>query len=311
MGVNYYLSTDASAPTLTGEVGSLTNLLDKCLVDGYGSKAPLGWAAPFSATNRRAYRAPAGNRHCLQVDDDARTPSAAASAKLTAWETLAGFDDGQHRYGNPVHVIFKSLTANATQRHWCLVGDDRAFYFFPSPDTGITKPAFFGDLLSLIDPDPFCSAIMAPDDDGGSITISLDFAELNSSFGVSANRYISRRYNLIPGHANIGFCGVSPPVGASVQMGGSAFTFPYPTPANNGLAVSPPVLVYEQASPGVVLRATMPGLRYPLHNRPLADWTTISGIESLPGRTLIAAGSTSVFSANTGQVLIDITGPWR
>ena len=34
-----YRSTDASAPVLTGEVGKLVDLLDACLVNGYGAKS--------------------------------------------------------------------------------------------------------------------------------------------------------------------------------------------------------------------------------------------------------------------------------
>lgn len=39
MSVYVYRSTDADAPVLTGEVGTLVSLLDACLVNGYGSVA--------------------------------------------------------------------------------------------------------------------------------------------------------------------------------------------------------------------------------------------------------------------------------
>ncbi|MGE3907973.1 MAG: hypothetical protein AB7K36_01385, partial [Chloroflexota bacterium] len=51
-----YRSTDSGAPVLTGQAGSLLNLLDKCLVDGYGSKAAAGWSRPYTGTNKTAYR---------------------------------------------------------------------------------------------------------------------------------------------------------------------------------------------------------------------------------------------------------------
>ena len=38
-----YKSTDTSAPVLVGGVSSLINLLDKCLVTGYGSKTAKRW----------------------------------------------------------------------------------------------------------------------------------------------------------------------------------------------------------------------------------------------------------------------------
>jgi hypothetical protein len=38
-----YKSTDASAPTLDGQVGSLITVLKACLVNGYGAKSAAGW----------------------------------------------------------------------------------------------------------------------------------------------------------------------------------------------------------------------------------------------------------------------------
>ena len=56
MTVTVYLSTDASAPTLDGNVGSLITVLDAVLVNGYGAKAAAGWTKAFSGTNKAAYR---------------------------------------------------------------------------------------------------------------------------------------------------------------------------------------------------------------------------------------------------------------
>lgn len=42
MTVRVYRWDDASAPTLTGQLGSLITLLDAVLVNGYGSKTAAG-----------------------------------------------------------------------------------------------------------------------------------------------------------------------------------------------------------------------------------------------------------------------------
>jgi hypothetical protein len=56
MTVRVYKSSDASAPVLTGAVGSLVALLDACLVNGYGALAAAGWTKAFTAANKGAYK---------------------------------------------------------------------------------------------------------------------------------------------------------------------------------------------------------------------------------------------------------------
>ncbi|RPA32610.1 hypothetical protein [Shewanella frigidimarina] len=46
--VTVYRSTDVGAPNHNGSVGTLLNVLKKCLVSGYGDKPGLGWALDFS-----------------------------------------------------------------------------------------------------------------------------------------------------------------------------------------------------------------------------------------------------------------------
>ena len=48
MAVTIYTSDDAGAPVLDGTNGSLINLLDKCLVTGYGSKAAVDKPVKFN-----------------------------------------------------------------------------------------------------------------------------------------------------------------------------------------------------------------------------------------------------------------------
>tara|TARA_R110001583_G_scaffold190153_1_gene354206 strand:- start:421 stop:1395 length:975 start_codon:yes stop_codon:yes gene_type:complete len=56
--VTVYKSTDIGAPQLDGSVGAWLNVIQKCLVDGYGSKIGLGWTRAFHdpATGRVVYR---------------------------------------------------------------------------------------------------------------------------------------------------------------------------------------------------------------------------------------------------------------
>ncbi|MCT8866317.1 hypothetical protein [Shewanella xiamenensis] len=53
--VTVYRSTDAGAPQLvTGKPSSWINILKKVLVEGYGTKSPLGWTIEFEDTGTRS-----------------------------------------------------------------------------------------------------------------------------------------------------------------------------------------------------------------------------------------------------------------
>ena len=91
----------------------------------------------------------------------------------------------------------------------------------------------------------------------------------------------------------------------------------YPA-AITGLVLDTAKLVYN-----TLLRGYLPGLYYPLSNRPFAHLTELSNLRALSGRTALAldlpanyhtnAANNAVYDgANfTGQCLVDLTGPWR
>lgn len=134
MTITVYKSTDASAPVLSGVVGSLIALLDACLVNGYGSQSAAGWGKPFSGTNLAVYRAASGLRHYLNVDD-----TAAQQARVSGFETMTAVNTGTAQF--PTTAQFsggmywnKSITANSTARPWTLIADAVTFYFWFEPN---------------------------------------------------------------------------------------------------------------------------------------------------------------------------------
>lgn len=133
---------DTSAPGLNGNAGSLLNVLDGCLVSGYGSKTALGWTKPFTATNKAVFRAPAGIQHYLDVDDSGPDATAAGrNARVRAYATMTAVATGTNPYPTTTQaatpIIAKSSTADGTSRAWMLIGDDRTFYLFVAPAVGI------------------------------------------------------------------------------------------------------------------------------------------------------------------------------
>lgn len=137
-------SSDAGAPTLTGQVGAGITFLDKVLVGtagiAYGTTPSLGWTKEFSATNIAVYRNdPAFGSGCyLRVDDtDAR------DMKCTVYKSMSDANTGS----NPTReqYVTKSNTADSTARPWCINGDNLTFYLMVGVvSTSLTSVAATG-----------------------------------------------------------------------------------------------------------------------------------------------------------------------
>lgn len=171
MTVRLYSSKDASAPTLNESSGSLITLLDACLVNGYGAKTAAGWAKSYSnSTTGAAYRAPAGNRHYLMVDDSGGALSRARIiVNATAWnagEVLSPNDTSSYATGGGwtaggVYLMkHDGVTGN---RPWYLICNDRMLYFWTqwSTDTTGAKGAlfYFGDVVPARSTDSYATLI--------------------------------------------------------------------------------------------------------------------------------------------------------
>lgn len=319
MAVREYFSTDASAPTLTGQAGSLVNLLKKCLVDGYGSRTALGWTGMYSSDYKKAgFQAPAGSTGMWLYVDDYGTALTSTTKQAAVWgnEAFTGFDGS----GNPTGMTnrfpnttqrakgccwWKSSTADGTARPWWLIGDEKLFYLGVDYSTNgyWYSNYFFGDIISYRANDAYHCVIST--DNGENATYNY-FGYLDGALSAPSatyGKYVARDYtNLV----------LSPLIGWSgdVYFGtymGYAAAYPYPNGADNSLVVCGPPTVHE---PGQILRGRMPGLYYPGHQRPLTHGVTVSGIQGLEGRTLrylsMCAGSSV-----QGAVLFDVTGPWR
>lgn len=178
MTVRLYKSTDASAPVLTGQVGSLVALLDAVLVNGYGSQTAAGWTKPFSITNKGAYlqnttgsNNPSGMY--LYVDDTGPGAGGAREARLCGFETMSAITPtgtgqfpttAQMTAPSGALVARKSATADATARAWTIIANGQTIYmFFESGDQ--TNPFAattfaFGDFKSFKASDQYAVMII-------------------------------------------------------------------------------------------------------------------------------------------------------
>lgn len=164
MGFTIYQSCDASAPTLTGAVGSLVNLLDKCLVAGYGTQAGAGWTKPYTGTDKAVFKQ--GADSCglyLRVQDDGPGVGGAREARVTGYEGMSSVDSGSNPFplantqtdlAVNAHVCHKSDSLGTGQNSWMLFADSRTFYLFstnPLPTASNTQNGTqlgFGDFFS-------------------------------------------------------------------------------------------------------------------------------------------------------------------
>jgi hypothetical protein len=165
--IQIYRSDDASAPALSGTVGSMIALLDACLVDGYGAKAAAGWTKPYTGTNLAAYRMGTGGtarRMYLRVDD--------TNAQIARWR---GFDDmtdvntGTEPFptvaqqADPGMAHYKSSAASGTARPWVMIATEVFFYLFVQSNQTILgadqgasiEATFFGEYIPVTFTSPF------------------------------------------------------------------------------------------------------------------------------------------------------------
>lgn len=166
-----YASTDTGAPVLTGEAGTLANVLQKCLVDGYGSKVAAGWSLAFSGANKIALRnslAAGGTGHYFRILDDA----SGAEGVRVAWmrghvdmsdvDTPVGSDviPNVSSYPDGGHIA-KSESADATARTWRVWADELTCWLWVKVgNDNECILAGFGDIDSFFAVDSYRSFVV-------------------------------------------------------------------------------------------------------------------------------------------------------
>lgn len=201
MTVRVYRSSDGSAPVLTGQVGSLTALLDAVLVNGYGTQTAAGWSINQTTTNKRGYKQNlTGSNNSsgmlLYVDDTGPGAGAAKEARACGFESMSAITpagsgqfptSAQSTVGTGQLVIRKSATADATARNWTIVANGQTLYLFIESGDTTTPLACttfcFGDFKSFKASDQFAVFIIGRtvENSGSSINDALHAQSINSN----------------------------------------------------------------------------------------------------------------------------------
>lgn len=328
MTVRLYKSTDASAPSLTGQVGSLVALLDAVLVNGYGSQTAAGWTKAYSATNKASYRMVTSGNTGFYLDVDDSAPTTAKEARMRGYEVMTALATGTNAFPTVAQSSFgvvcrKSNTADATARPWYCVADGSVFYLFV--DTGdFTLPAYsmaftFGDFFSYKSGDAYNCQIQGRiaenDSSNGSERLPLLECGWNMFGGVATRtgQYLARVWTGTGGSTV--FYKVASSwsyyAGGSSQprqvMGASQHLLPYPNGPDGGLVLSPVFITHSNG-----LRGYLKGLWNPCHNQPLGHGDTFSGTGNMNGKSFLMLNmqTGSDYTSATGQVAIETTDTW-
>lgn len=154
--VTVYRWDDAGAPQLSMQKPSeIINILQKCLVDGYGSKAPLGWTKEFedTANSKVAFRnSPVeGSGGYFQIWSHDSSDNPNTLMRLVGASSMSGLDlFFQKGYISAIHAWY------STVNRWALIGTGRAFYFIVSTsDVTGGNNSNFDNMAYIGDFDPF------------------------------------------------------------------------------------------------------------------------------------------------------------
>lgn len=304
MATKIYMSTDAGAPVLTNESGRFIQVLDSCLINGYGDKTPPGgWTKPFAGVDQAVYRNDAvnGSGRYLEVND-VRTGLVAG---VCGYDHSAGFGQGENPFPVAGGYIRVSSNSGAVPCKWILIADSQFFYFFRANahatdsvfSEGARGELFFGD---LVDPEyPFeisfmgCIDVNNLDQTGGTYTI-FSTGQVGGVARAGARVCVPAVTGLWPeSNQNVTY-------GSHGAASLSSLVF-RTTPEPNGVENR---LYPVEAYFGSVRMAVMPGLY-----APTVTSTTDAEIVLIDGKDYLRMpGSTSLGASRCVYILLD---DWR
>ncbi|HRI96923.1 MAG TPA: hypothetical protein PLZ93_15015 [Nocardioides sp.] len=333
-----YRSTDTSAPTLTGEVGSLSSLLKTVLVGtsgvAYGTgadeKTAAGWTKPYDTGNKVVLRnslAEGGVGCYLRCDDGAIGTGGARDGMCRVYGSMSDVDTGTD-YLPPVGsyanggVIRKSTTANSTARPWIIVADELTCYVQTEWTSGVFALYGFGDFASEIIGDAYrYFGFFGPNENSGACAIAIGGATSFASPSESNKRggFVGRRYQQDTGPQACSVYGLAcnTPTGNGTAssgltcIGGSLMPLTDPSAGGAHRYYAPALLVE-----GGTIRGLMRGLYASPTNMvsTVSNATTDVSVPGLPSGSevllLISNVSGAVDSARTGVVAIETALPW-
>lgn len=319
-----YSSSDAGAPSLSGQAGALAALLDAILVDGYGAgqsaKSPLGWTREYQQGGTlRVYRnsPDTGTGHYVRIDD-----SRPIYATVTGYELMTDIGSGSGQFPLSTQradgvAWGKSSAASGLSRAWWAIGNEYCFYLFiDTHGTGIEQaPAvnFAGNFIRSNVTDGWNFAIS----DSGATSIAagayqsmrllylrtvIDANPISTSTLVLARAQDGRQ-------SVLGACAGGGPVHQEYPgwQGLGTSGFAYPEPISGSLLYCRMAVLQGPQQ----IRGFMPGIFQSMHHAGIADMQRIEDVDGLPdGTTLLCKVARAGNGTQYPRALFDLTNPW-
>jgi hypothetical protein len=195
--VTVYRWDDVGAPQLDGTSGAFINVLKKCLVDGYGSKSPLGWSLEFDnpSIGKAVFKnSPVtGSGGFFQIWSSTGLPNSVNTYfNIKAAVGMTDFDT----YVNPSYQAI--MYNNSFNTRWVIVGTDRGFYI-QALDNRYTDYTYYysnvwfvGDIKSYIPNDAGQFLLL-----GGELNYDdTSASETDSITWISQNRILNKVYDV-------------------------------------------------------------------------------------------------------------------
>lgn len=173
--VTVYKWDDVGAPQITsGSPTEYMNVLLKCLVEGYGTKQPVGWEVlenqadtPFLALHNNTQVGASGGKFILKAPDNGNY------AYITVTSALEYTDkDNYSKVGR--NYVFNSYSSGENlMKNWMVFATSYGFYFFAvTPSLSLNRlnrwggASFFycGDLIPSIPNDPVPFVMLSGND---------------------------------------------------------------------------------------------------------------------------------------------------
>jgi hypothetical protein len=314
MTVRLYRSSDVGAPALTGQVNSLINVLSACLVDGYGAQAPALWTKEFTGVNKAVFRAGAGPKHYIRIDDSGPGVSGAAEARVRAFESMTDVDTGTFPYpttSQRTNGIFirKSATADATVRQWIILADEHTMYMLVSTGGSVDWIGWsFGEFFSFSSIDAQWRSVLIANNAEGTVFVancSLGRVFTPGYPGTDAAIYIARSEdgtaNSIQG-AIFGDRSLNPLTSNNSSNSGLLAA---PNPVDGGFYVARMTLAYSSSA---IIRGVLRGFHHWGHPRGTLGNAIINGSGKFAGKQfqLIDGGSGA-----DASFLLEISNTWE
>ena len=312
MAFTLYTYTDSGAPTLNGFSGSLINVLNAVLLNGYGAKPAAGWLTSSLATApyQAVYQQGSGSSgHYMFVVDNTTYSNEAYITGIRSLTTInTGSATGSWQFptysqlgiGSGAVVCRKSNGANVTAKPWYIYADSRTMYMFvPTGDNGSSYYAWmFGDFYSYKSgsADNYRCMIVGRNgiNTGTNTNDSLDrinntLSSQTQAHWASANLGGSQTSQAINVHGD----GVK---GNNSYLYGSV---PFLNGSDSGMYLSPLFVVDDNST----IRGVMRGFYQILHSNPFPDTFFVSGSGAYAGRNFQVVQPT----ANGGTYFIEIS----